>query len=266
MDGTLQRDRPGPGRESGSGHPPLHLEWWAGTDIGLRRASNQDAFGCFPELGLFLVCDGLGGHAAGEVASRLAVDTIRERIAAEPTAPAADGGERLRAAITCANQRIFEGAGGLPADAERSMATTVVALEVDLARRGAVLAHVGDSRLYRLRAGRLDLLTADHTLDGSRYLGGGEIPTSLPHSNQLLQALGVHATVLVPTGEDALVAGDHFLLCSDGLSGLVEPVALERALATQAPPSEVGPALIRAALDAGGTDNVTVVLVRVTSP
>jgi protein phosphatase len=258
---------------------PMRLEAWAGTDVGLVRTSNEDSVGCFPEFGLFVVCDGLGGHASGEVASRLAVETVRQAVAENHPAAPAEGllgrtrrllgrqAERtdedlLREAVESANRRVFDGARQGAGEDARSMATTVVALRLDLDRGCLACAHVGDSRLYRLRGGKLELLTADHTVAGSRYLGGGEIPVSLPHSNRLLQALGINGSVDVVTHGEAIAAGDVYLLCSDGLSGLVEPRVLRDTLGSDALVSDLGQKLIQLALDAGGTDNTSAVLVR----
>jgi protein phosphatase len=256
----------------------MRLESWARSDVGLVRKSNEDYVGCFPELGLFVVCDGLGGHAAGEVASRLAVEVIRDAVAGERPAPAPagllartrrllsrssarSGEEVLRQAVEEANRRVWAAADG-EAERERSMATTVVALAVDLPASRLAWAHVGDSRLYLLRRGVLELLTADHTVAGSRYLDGSEIPADLPHSNRLLQALGVSPTVDVVTRGGAAAAGDVLLLCSDGLSSLVASESIREALVRSPSLQDAGQSLIQRALDAGGNDNTSVVVVR----
>lgn len=257
----------------------MRVESWSGTNVGLVRASNEDSVGCFPELGLFVVCDGLGGHASGEVASRLAVEAVRDFVARDAAA-LGEGGlfertrrllgrsaprseeDLLREAAESANLRVLaapeEGADG----EERSMATTVVALRVLADKQRLAWAHVGDSRLYRVRNGNLELLTADHTVAGSRYLGGSAIPIDLPHSNRLLQALGVNATVDVVTHSTDTASGDLLMLCSDGVSGMISPAEIHATLSSDAPLQELGPKLIQMALDAGGKDNASAVLVR----
>ena len=147
----------------------MSLASWAKTEIGLVRSSNQDAVGCFPEHGLFVVADGMGGHANGELASRMAVDSLRDHVESYP----APGPAELAVAVQEANARIFdaghrERSSGLPA-----MGTTIVALALG---QRAAWAHVGDSRLYRFRGGELTLLTADDTrFDGEEAQGGGKL-------------------------------------------------------------------------------------------
>lgn len=267
----------------------MNLEAWSISDIGLVRRSNQDALGCFPELGLFIVADGMGGHADGHIASRIAVDVIHEHLAAcsaerrrwdrlvariatimgalwtrqkqEPTEQTKPIPDVLREGVERANLRILEAAKDRGTD--RVMGTTVVALKLAPAEQRAHWAHAGDSRLYRLRDGELSLLTADHTLFGEPYAGKAEVPTDLPHSNRLLQALGVRAELQVALRSDATRGGDLFLLCSDGLSGLVGADAIREQLTTSAGLRQIGETLIGLAREAGGKDNASVVLVRV---
>jgi len=260
----------------------MNIEAWATTHIGLVRKSNQDSVGCFPELGLFIVADGMGGHADGEVASSMAVAVIREffdetRAAAAasggflgwlrkllrpaPT-PAATGPGQLDAAVSLANQRIYEvGQANSSKGQERPLGTTVVVLT--LAGGRACWAHVGDSRLYRLRGGQLELLTADHTLYGEPYLANPPIPLDVPHTNRLTQAVGIRQDVAIASESDSVRPGDLFLLCSDGVSGFLEPAALHEKLTTQPTLEAAGQSLIQSSLDAGGRDNASVVLVKV---
>lgn len=233
----------------------MSLESWAKTDIGLVRSSNQDAVGCFPEQGLFVVADGMGGHADGEVASRMAVDILRAHLEARPD-PAP---EDLAAAVQVANTQIFDighrnHSSGLP-----SMGTTVVALALG---RNAAWVHVGDSRLYRLRRGHLTLLTADDTRYGREIAPGSPIPLELPHTNELLSALGVERYVHITLGEDELHPGDVYLLCSDGLSGLVPASVIHETLVDSRDPAVAGEILLARALDAGGNDNASLIVVR----
>ncbi|MEW6271523.1 MAG: protein phosphatase 2C domain-containing protein [Thermodesulfobacteriota bacterium] len=275
----------------------MRFESWSKTDVGLVRETNQDHVGCYPELGLFVVADGMGGHADGEIASRIAVETLRDAYAGSdetqpgrtmPTLPAmpsgplawlarftrgraerrddADTGERdvarLEAAVQDANRRIFDlgHEGGGPAT--RAMGTTVIALVAPPSQRRVAWAHVGDSRLYRLRDGALELLTADHTRFGEPYRTAGAVPLDLPHTNQLVLALGVERSVPVAVGSDVVRPGDVFLLASDGVTGLVAPERIVQILRDMRSPAEAGEELMRLALEAGGTDNATAVVLR----
>lgn len=269
----------------------MRFESWSKTDIGLVRESNQDCVGCFPSLGLFVVADGMGGHADGEVASRVAVETLEKTYAGEDDtqpgngpppgkletwlarvrrffsgepAPAVDDTRqelaRLEAAIQEANRTIFA-LGHESGTATRPMGTTVIALVARPEASAVVWAHVGDSRLYRLRRGELELLTADHTRFGEPYRAGGKVPLDLPHTNQLVSALGVEPTVSVALGSAPLEPGDVFLLASDGVTALVPPDAIRTLLQDLRAP-EAGEELLRRALAAGGSDNASVVVVR----
>jgi serine/threonine protein phosphatase PrpC len=232
----------------------MSLASWAKTEIGLVRSSNQDAVGCFPEHGLFVVADGMGGHANGELASRMAVDSLRGHVESYP----APGPSELAAAVQEANAQIFDAghrdrSSGLPA-----MGTTIVALA--LGRRAAWV-HVGDSRLYRFRGGELTLLTADDTRFGRQIAMGAPVPLDLPHTNELLCALGVERQVHTSIGESDLEPGDVFLLCSDGVSGLVSAEDIRRHLRDLQDPALTGEALLDLAMDAGGNDNASLVLI-----
>jgi protein phosphatase len=268
----------------------MRFESWSKTDVGLVRESNQDHVGCFPGLGLFVVADGMGGHADGEVASRMAVETLQDAYAREDDTqpgrtlpPQRSSGwlarlargfrseaddavaerelARLESAIQAANREIFH-LGHESGAATRPMGTTIIALVAYPWWSRVVWAHVGDSRLYRLRAERLELLTADHTRFGEPYRTGGEVPLDLPHTNQLVSALGVEPAVKVALASDDVLPGDVFLLASDGVSALVPPEQIRSLLAEMRTPEETGEELVRRALAAGGSDNASAVLVR----
>jgi protein phosphatase len=265
----------------------MQLESWARSEIGLIRKSNQDSVGVYLELGVFILADGMGGHAAGEVASRMAVDTIHDalrnsgldntnapsfgtrmaRLFGRSPAPApapADTQAALRAALEHANRTIVQAGANLAGAASgRSMGSTAVVLVIAPNDARAAFAHVGDSRLYRWRLDELALLTADDTLPGDRYRGQPIIPTDLPHTNVLLQALGTQPDVDVTVGMAAIQPGDLFLLCSDGVSGMVDAAFIQDSLRNAPTLEAAGQALIRGALDAGGRDNASLILVRV---
>ena len=232
------------------------------THVGAVRRINQDAFGRFddPVRGeiLLAVADGLGGHRGGEVASRMAIELLGLMVAsgAEPAAI------RLTRAIEEANRRIHEEAR-VDYTLE-GMGTTIVCLLV--ARGGDChVAHVGDSRLYRLRDGRVEPLTEDHSLVATLVREGVIRPEEArtdPRRNQILRALGVRKEVEIDVAPVEIRPGDAFLLCSDGLHGLIEDFEI-RDLTLQNPEVEIAvERLIEAANRAGGTDNVTCVLAR----
>jgi PPM family protein phosphatase len=259
----------------------MRLESWSDSKVGLVRKSNEDSVGHFPERGIFIVADGMGGHAAGEVASRIAVEAIEEALRSQSPAPgllarvrrllpgAAEFVSRqrraaLRGAVELANRRIREaGEQGSEGSRRGQMGSTVVALKVDLHQPCAYWAHVGDSRLYRARRGSLALLTADNTVYGQKYMDQGPVPLDLPHTNVLLQALGISPDVKVTVASDGLEAEDVFLLCSDGVSGLVDAPFIQEALTVSPSLAAAGEKLIQGALVAGGNDNASLILVRV---
>lgn len=246
----------------------MRLTATAVSDIGRVRKTNQDSVGCFDDLSLYLLSDGMGGLTDGEVASRLAIDVIRDKVAqgANGNGQAHDDDlDVLRAAIARANERILsEGEQRGEASGGRSrIGATIVALQLSPADGRAVWAHVGDSRLYRFRDGVLALLTADHTVAGAAYRDAEDVPLDLPHTNMLVQALGVSREIEPSVGADAVRAGDVFLLCSDGVSGLVEPGVIAEELGRDATVEDKAASLIRLALEASGKDNASVVLVQI---
>lgn len=215
-----------------------------------------------PERRLFAVADGMGGHAAGDVASRLAVATLA---AAFPRAPSArigreTLGRRLVGGMLQAHRAILAQGAALPHQA--GMGTTLTAF-APLARDGALIGHIGDSRAYRLRHGRLEQLTHDHTWVQQQVDSGMLTPAaarSHPWSSVLVRVLG-------GPGEPELYHvdvqdDDRFLLCTDGLCGVVEDADLEAILAHPLPLDHVARHLLEAALLRGGPDNVTVVLLQ----
>ncbi|MEW6269018.1 MAG: protein phosphatase 2C domain-containing protein [Thermodesulfobacteriota bacterium] len=234
------------------------------SDIGRVRKTNQDSVGCFPDVSLFLLADGMGGLKDGEVASRLAIDVIAHHVQTGNGDAQRDDAGVLRSAIASANERILhEGEARGELSGRVRIGATIVALRVLPEQGRALWAHVGDSRLYRVRDGKLTLLTADHTVAGAAYRDQGNVPLDLPHTNMLVQALGVAQEVEPSLGSDDVRPGDLFLLCSDGVSGLLKPDQLERTLAEDLPLEAKAQNLIRLALEASGRDNASVVLVQV---
>jgi protein phosphatase len=236
----------------------IHYQAAAATDRGRKRASNEDSFGFSAEHGLFVVCDGMGGAAAGEIASSLAVDEMMRQLG-----EGAQGRGRKTAeqAVAAANSSIYS-------RSRRSarlsgMGTTLVAL---LAEEGRVFVlNVGDSRCYRLRSGHLEQVTLDHSLVDEQVRMGRltqEEALRSPLRNIITRALGTQATVTPDVFEMEAEPGDLFLLCSDGLTREVDDPQLAQLLGQEKPLEELTDLLITAANKAGGHDNITCILVR----
>ncbi len=231
--------------------------------MGRERTENQDAFGelSTPDIDFWFVCDGLGGHKGGSTASTLGVDTLIEVLAAHPELPIPD---RMTRAIEEANTRI--GTMASQRRELRGMGTTVVMLAVDKVQQLAWFAHVGDSRGYLLRGAELRQLTRDHTMV-QRLVDDGIIPPEAaanhPNSNVISRSLGGREDVEVELIAEpvALQGGDTFLLCSDGLYGPVSDPVIARLMA-DLEPSEASSQAIDRANEGGGSDNITVVVVR----
>ncbi len=239
--------------------------YWAGagnTDVGLVRARNEDAYAVDDALGVYLVADGLGGHQGGNVASALAHDavlaTLEEGRAGLPDAAPA----LLEAAVRHANKRIRYRAEGDPS--LDGMGTTLTLLWLGDDAHGYA-AHVGDSRLYRLDGGRFTQLSEDHTLAMEMVRAGAMTLEEAEHSfawHRLTRAVGLDARLEVDVCPVDAAGADAFLLCSDGLTGMVADDEIARLMRAALPdPRLAGEALIDAALAAGGDDNVTVVVV-----
>lgn len=241
------------------------MEWIATgiTDRGLRRPSNEDAYRIREDVGLFLVADGMGGHAAGEVASGIAAEIV-ERETVRALKSGAAPGAALSDAIRAAHREIVARAEAEPALS--GMGTTLTAALFEPAVGLLHLAHVGDSRAYLLRDGELRRLTRDHTwvqqqVDQGR-LSEAESRTH-PYANVLLRALGgAEDTVEVDAGHMSISAGDLVLLCTDGLSGTVDDADLREILDRPLPIETLAEQLVEAAKLRSGPDNITAVLVR----
>ncbi|MFA5026421.1 MAG: Stp1/IreP family PP2C-type Ser/Thr phosphatase [Candidatus Methylomirabilota bacterium] len=246
----------------------------AKSDVGRRRTGNEDSFCLAPELKLFVVCDGMGGHAAGEVASRLAVETIHEfmdkylagedlPLIGEPRADCARSSNFLLSSIRMANKAIFDAAQGR---AEyQGMGTTLVAV-LGLGSQAA-LAHVGDSRIYRVRNGEIAQVSKDHSVV-QMQLDRGVITRADAAESQyrhmITRALGLKDAVEIDLVEEPALAGDVYLLCSDGLSDLVDDEEMLAVVAGNAGQLDAAcQALVDLANQKGGDDNITVMLVGV---
>ncbi len=242
------------------------------TDIGRARETNEDSY-CLEELGsggaawLLAVADGLGAYQAGEVASRIAIQTVRdcmERDVLDPEAAAPGGAgwsDRLRRAITAAHGRILGEASGEPGLG--GMGTTLTAVVVEGTRLH--WGHVGDSRAYVLRAGHLTLLTRDHSVTGRLVADGvlgEEAARQHPHRNLLTQALGMDGPIEVETGVTELQGGDWLILTTDGLTAVVGGEEIVRSARRADMPLALCERLVALANARGGPDNITVIAAR----
>jgi protein phosphatase len=243
------------------------------SDVGMHRDSNEDSFGVLPSAGLFMVADGMGGTAAGEVASRLVVHEVRNAVDdgdttwwPETSVTGPDSApRRFMSGIHRGNRRILTLASR--DRRKRGMGTTFAGLLV--LPRSAMIAHVGDSRVYRLRSGKLGLLTHDHTLVNELidrgFLNPEDAATS-PRRHVLTRAVGVLETVEVDARIVDTRPGDVFLICSDGLHGELSDEEIAAVLTTHADPEFAVLRLIQLANQKGGRDNVTAVVVRIDEP
>jgi serine/threonine protein phosphatase PrpC len=242
------------------------------TDVGRVRTNNEDSFRIVEPLSLFILSDGMGGEAHGEIASAMAVETISEYLAE----PKQDSGEtlhgeasdnfslktkRLKSAVHLANVKIYQSAQKNPE--QRGMGATLTVVWVDDAKLS--IAHVGDSRAYLLRSGNLQQLTNDHSLVAEQVRRGLITPQQAEESEMqsvLLRALGAHPDVEVDVDEVAVVPNDVLLLCSDGLTRMVTEPEIAGTLQAETNPASAAQKLIELANGNGGLDNVTVIVAR----
>ncbi|HVA71507.1 MAG TPA: Stp1/IreP family PP2C-type Ser/Thr phosphatase [Candidatus Limnocylindrales bacterium] len=250
----------------------MEIEFGARTDTGRVRENNEDSFRAAPELNLFVLSDGMGGQASGEVASRLAAETIVAHSRDAETNPslpltgesiegASDAANRLASAIRLANRAVHRAA--LKNASQLGMGATVVA--VQFADDRMIVAHVGDSRAYRLRNGELEQLTQDHSFIAEQVRLGMMTPEEGSQSklqNVLLRALGTDPQVDVDVNEELLIEGDTLLLCSDGLTHEVAGAQIAAVLCDADDAQEAADDLVRLANQAGGGDNITVIVLR----
>ncbi|MGE5233234.1 MAG: Stp1/IreP family PP2C-type Ser/Thr phosphatase [Acidobacteriota bacterium] len=243
------------------------------SDVGLTRTHNEDCFEIDNDLRVFVVADGMGGHSHGEVASRIATKAIHDFV--EQSADEADltwpvpydprlrrHSNRLKAAVRVAHDKVLKAIrqdGSLV-----GMGTTVVGVMVE--GDVAAVAHVGDSRVYRWRDDRLELLTQDHTWVNEQVVAGflsEEQARVHPLKNVVTRALGGETDVLVDVKEFKIQPGDIFLLCSDGLTTMLNDTEIEQRIRQAASPDQICRTLVRDANARGGLDNITVVLLSI---
>jgi len=244
------------------------------TDVGRQRGHNEDAFVSEPDLDLFVVCDGMGGNNAGEVASALATTSLRNFFRA--TVNGVVPGEELRGdqGLSEAARRLAMGVRKANADVfeisstrleHKGMGSTIVAMSVSRDTGAVQIAHVGDSRCYRIRDGKIEQMTRDHSLIGDALAWNpnlSEEELSMLPKNIISRALGLKQAVEVDIRSDPAFPGDIFLLCSDGLCGVIKDKQILEIILLSNDLTDACESLIALANDAGGPDNITAVAVR----
>ena len=254
---------------------PLICAYAAGlSDVGLQREHNEDSFIVLNDFDLYVVADGMGGHRAGDVASRIATETIGEFFKStandDVTWPfhfdtnLSEEENRLLTGIRVANRQIFE--RSTRSRECQGMGTTVVSVMFSLRKQRVYIGHVGDSRCYRVRHGKIQQLTRDHSLVNDYLVAMPDLTeeqrSELP-KNVITRALGMQDQVIVDLQHDDPVVGDVYVICSDGLSGMLTDEEIERAV-TKAPDIRTAcRKLIEQANDQGGEDNITAVLIKI---
>ena len=242
----------------------MHITSAGRTDVGVIRSGNEDSYLMVPDRGIFVVADGMGGHAAGEVASDMAVHYIARELDSLRGLTDEQVAERMRGAIRTANGAIFQRT--LTEHDKRGMGTTVTALTLYEAR--FLIGQVGDSRAYLLRDNKLSQLTKDHSYVQEQVDAGYLTPEQArthPYSNVITRCVGANSDVMPDIYVGTVRPRDVFLLASDGLTGMLEDYQLAELLSPERMPEEEVDALIAEANRHGGLDNITAVLVRIDS-
>jgi protein phosphatase len=243
------------------------------SDVGRVRTNNEDSFRIVEPLNLFILSDGMGGEAHGEVASALAVETVVKHclealdnpavtLYGEQQAGWSDKTKRLSSAAHLANKKIFTSAQEHPE--QQGMGATLTAVWIDGSRLS--ISHVGDSRVYLLRSGSLEQLTSDHSLVAEQVRKGILTAAEAEESQMqsvLLRALGSEKEVQVDTEEHMVVARDILLLCSDGLTRMLIEPEIAGTLQSEPDATRAAQKLVDLANDRGGSDNITVIVVRI---
>ncbi len=246
------------------------------SDVGLQREHNEDSFVLLKDCGLFVVADGMGGHRAGDVASKLATETISEFFRStandDITWPfhfdtnLSEEENRLLTSIRLANRQIYE--RGSRSRECHMMGTTVVGAMFSERKSRFYIGHVGDSRCYRVRGGKISLLTRDHSLINDYLLAMPDLSeqqrSELP-KHVITRALGMGDQVVVDLQHDEPLAGDAYVLCSDGLSGMLTDDEIAAVVSASDDTLENCGKLIQRANERGGEDNITAIVVRIAS-
>ncbi|HEY6808508.1 MAG TPA: Stp1/IreP family PP2C-type Ser/Thr phosphatase [Gemmatimonadales bacterium] len=240
----------------------MHITCAGRTDVGIIRSGNEDNYLTIPDRGIFVVADGMGGHAAGEVASEMAVRVIGRELGSLRGLGDEEVAERMRTAIRSANAAIFQRT--LTEHDKRGMGTTVTALVLYESR--FLIGQVGDSRAYLLRDGKLTQVTKDHSYVQEQVDAGYLTPEQArthPYSNVITRCVGANSDVSPDVYVGTVKPLDLFLLASDGLTGMVEDPQLGEILRAARTPQEQVDDLVAEANRHGGLDNITAILIRI---
>jgi PPM family protein phosphatase len=239
---------------------PFKVESFGISDVGLVRSNNEDVWAVIPETQFYVLADGMGGHKAGEIASSFAVESMCQSMRSLPDlASVEETCQFLRDAIAKANSKVFS-ESRCHAD-YAGMGTTLSCFA--LLENSLIYGHIGDSRLYRYR-NKLERLTEDHSLrhSNSNKEGDGSPPNHLMR-NVITRAVGTQSVVVPDVGVIRLRAKDLYMLCSDGLSDYVDENRIACILSSPLSLEEMGKSLVESALEEGGNDNITLLLVRI---
>jgi protein phosphatase len=242
----------------------IHVQFTSAglTDVGVVRSGNEDNFLIVPDRAIFIVADGMGGHAAGEVASEMAVRIIAQKLGDVRDLDETTACQRISDAIREANAAIFDRT--LTEHDKRGMGTTATAMILMGPRY--LIGQVGDSRAYLMRNGRLVQLTKDHSYVQEQVDAGYLTPEDArthPYSNVITRCVGANEDVVPDTYVGTMHAGDVFLLASDGLTGMIDDLRLHELLEADAEPEALTATLVEEANRLGGLDNITVIVVRI---
>ncbi len=240
----------------------MHITCAGRTDVGIIRSGNEDSYIMVPDRGIFVVADGMGGHAAGEVASEMAVRFVARDLGSLKGLGDDQVAERMRVSIRAANSAIFQRT--LTEHDKRGMGTTVTALVLYDTR--FLIGQVGDSRCYLLREGKLTQLTKDHSYVQEQVDAGYLTPEQArthPYSNVITRCVGANSDVMPDVYAGGVRPNDLFLLASDGLTGMLEDHQLAEVLHADRMPQEQVDDLVREANRHGGLDNITAIIVRI---
>jgi PPM family protein phosphatase len=242
----------------------VHITSAGRTDVGVIRSGNEDSYLMVPDRGIFVVADGMGGHAAGEVASDMAVHYVARELESLRGLTDEQVADRMRGAIRTANGAIFQRT--LTEHDKRGMGTTVTALTLYESR--FLIGQVGDSRAYLLRDNKLSQLTKDHSYVQEQVDAGYLTPEQArthPYSNVITRCVGANSDVMPDIYVGTVRPRDLFLLASDGLTGMLEDYQLAELLSPERMPEEEVDSLVAEANRHGGLDNITAVIVRIDS-
>jgi serine/threonine protein phosphatase PrpC len=240
----------------------MKINCFGKTDVGLVRPNNEDTFLIKPDMGFCLVSDGMGGAAAGELASQIFTETALEVFSADRDQSENRTVEKVKKTFRSAHERILKYVEGNPHYQGMGCTAELIAFH----EQGFVIGHIGDSRIYRIRNGQFKQLTKDHSLIQDQIDRGVITPTEAKnHSlrNVILRAVGINESLALDILAGKTYAGDLFLLCSDGLTDMIDDPLIGQVLYSDRALSKKTEKLVEMAISAGGKDNITVVLVEI---